>query len=142
MINLNQIKIASPCGESWEGMEGDNQQRFCKSCSKMVYNLTGMTEADGLALIARNEGEMCVRFRRRWDGTVMTADCPVGQARARKRRTVSFAWAISLIVADLYVMSRNAEAVQMVQKAASGLEQSLTPRSKLNTVAGNVAGGL
>ena len=53
MISLNQIKIASPCGESWEAMEGDERQRFCKGCSKTVYNLSGMTEEEGLAQIGR-----------------------------------------------------------------------------------------
>ncbi len=40
------------------------------------------------------EGELCVRFYRRADGTMLTADCPRGLAavRLRMRRV----WAVSL----------------------------------------------
>lgn len=121
MISLNQITIASPCGESWAAMEGDERQRHCKVCQKSVYNLSSMTEAEGLALLAEKEGHLCVRFRRRKDGTIITSDCPVGQARARKRRTVSFAWAVALAASGSYILSRNATAVQFVERTKSSI---------------------
>ena len=34
-------------------------------------------------IVAEREGSMCVRFFRRTDGTVLTADCPVGTKRKR-----------------------------------------------------------
>ena len=119
MKSLNQIMIASPCGESWAAMEGDERQRHCKVCQKSVYNLSSMTEEEGLALLAEKEGNLCVRFRRRQDGTIITSDCPVGQMRARKRRTVSFGWAAALVASGSYIVSRNATAVQFVERTTS-----------------------
>jgi hypothetical protein len=61
-------------------MTGDDKARFCKSCRKNVYNLTLMTRHEAEALIQAKEGNLCVRFARRADGTVITNDCPVGAA--------------------------------------------------------------
>jgi hypothetical protein len=71
-------------------MLGDDRMRFCGQCSLNVYNLSGMTRADAEALIARSEGRLCVRFYRRFDGSIITKDCPIG-VQAIKRR-VSYAW--------------------------------------------------
>jgi len=71
-------------------MLGDERVRFCGQCSLNVYNLSSMTRADAEALIARTEGRLCVKFYRRFDGSIITKDCPIG-LRAIKRR-VSYAW--------------------------------------------------
>ena len=45
-----------------------------------------MTRADAEALLAERVDGVCVRFYRRFDGTILTADCPVGvKARVRLR---------------------------------------------------------
>jgi hypothetical protein len=75
---LDGIRVASPCQANWDAMSGDDVARFCSDCSKNVYNISGMKTSDALALIAEREGDLCVRFYRRLDGTVLTADCPVG----------------------------------------------------------------
>ncbi|MHC5540977.1 hypothetical protein ACYOEI_22370, partial [Singulisphaera rosea] len=85
-LNLNVLQIASPCQASWADMRGDDRTRFCESCSKHVYNLSGMTRAEALSLVEAAEGRLCVRFYRRADGSVLTADCPVGlRSRVRQR---------------------------------------------------------
>lgn len=91
-ISLNDLQVASPCPMSWDAMQGDNQARFCDQCRKHVYNFAAMTSTEGLALIARTEGEFCGRLTRRADGMLMTADCPVGLAAKlqRFRRRVVF----------------------------------------------------
>ncbi|MCB9832074.1 MAG: hypothetical protein H6807_06315 [Planctomycetes bacterium] len=79
-IDLNDLKIATPCPESWADMRGDDRRRFCKRCAMNVYDLSGMTRAEAAALVGEAEGRLCIRLHRRRDGTVITRDCPVGLA--------------------------------------------------------------
>ena len=84
---LDQVKVASPCSASWDEMLGDDRVRFCVSCEKNVYNLSAMPADDAERLLAeRSKGELCVRYYRRADGTIMTADCPVGVKRKRRKQ--------------------------------------------------------
>ncbi len=83
---LDGIRIASPCPASWESMIGDDRQRACAACGKDVYNLDRLTTAEALSLVSRPGEPACVRFYRRADGTVLTADCPVGLKAMRGGR--------------------------------------------------------
>ena len=84
---LDQLKVASPCSASWADMLGDERVRFCLSCEKNVYNLSAMGRDEAEALLAsRADGEICVRYYQRADGTVMTSDCPVGAKRKRRKQ--------------------------------------------------------
>lgn len=76
-----KLDVASPCGQSWERMSGDDRVRFCSACRLNVYNLSALTEAELRALVERTEGRLCGRFYQRPDGTVLTRDCPVGVRR-------------------------------------------------------------
>ncbi len=87
---LDNLQVASPCSESWSDMVGDDTARFCLKCDKNVYDLSSMTRAEAEGLIVAKEGELCVRFYRRADGTMLTADCPVGVTRKRRRRIAAF----------------------------------------------------
>lgn len=87
---LDRIGVAAPCNASWDSMSGDERARHCAHCDKTVYNLSAMDRADAEAFLAeRLGGEVCVRFYQRADGTVLTADCPVGVRRRRARRAVA-----------------------------------------------------
>ena len=83
---LSQLRVASPCRESWEGMQGDDRVRHCGKCDKHVYNLSALSPQQAEALLREREGGLCVRFYRRADGMVMTSDCPTGSGRRRLRR--------------------------------------------------------
>jgi hypothetical protein len=86
---LEDLRIASPCNQRWERMLGDDRVRHCSSCDKDVYNVAGMTRAEALQLITNQTSEgLCLRLFRREDGTVITADCPVGLKKQRVRRLV------------------------------------------------------
>ena len=98
---LNDLRIASPCPASWHSMRGDDRVRFCDSCSKSVYNLSDLTAAEATALIRESEGRLCVRLYRRADGTVLTADCPVGLRHALRRRLLRLATVGVVIFATL-----------------------------------------
>ena len=86
---LNRIEVASPCQESWSEMTGDQRERHCDRCEQTVYDLSGMTRDAAQSLVAKTQtGEqVCVRFRRRADGTVLTADCPTQVRKTRSRWT-------------------------------------------------------
>lgn len=97
---LDHVRIAAPCKADWNQMIGDERVRFCGQCSLNVYNLSSMNKSDAESLIARNEGRLCVRFYRRYDGSIITKDCPVG-LRAFRRRLSYVAKAISSSVLGL-----------------------------------------
>jgi len=82
---LSHIRIAAPCRADWERMRGNERVRFCGECSMNVYNLSNMSKKDAEALILSAEGRLCVRYYNRADGTILTANCPVG-LQAIKRR--------------------------------------------------------
>ena len=95
---LDDIRVASPCHERWDAMTGDEQSRFCGSCKKNVYNLSSMTREAAEALVHSKEGELCVRYFRRTDGTILTADCPVG-VRRKRVKLVAAAGAVTALAA-------------------------------------------
>ncbi|HQY63795.1 MAG: hypothetical protein IPF92_30525 [Myxococcales bacterium] len=82
---LDQVRVASPCNARWEDMTGDDKTRFCGKCEKNVYNLSAMTRDEAELLVLEREGQLCARFYRRADGTMITQDCPVGVRRKRLR---------------------------------------------------------
>ena len=82
---LAHVHVASPCKADWDQMLGTERLRFCGQCNLNVYNLSGMTRDEAEALIARHEGRLCVRFYRRFDGSIITQDCPVGLRAVRER---------------------------------------------------------
>lgn len=86
---LNRIEVASPCHESWDEMNGDQRERHCDRCEQTVYDLSGLakTEAEDLVRRTQTGEQVCVRFRRRADGTVLTADCPSQVRKTRSRWT-------------------------------------------------------
>ena len=98
---LDSIRVASPCDADWESMIGNERQRFCGQCELNVYNLSGMTRREAENLILNSEGRVCARFFKRPDGTVITKDCPVGWAAAKKRLSRMWTAVASLMIAML-----------------------------------------
>lgn len=87
---LSQTKVAAPCSADWNTMKGDEFSRFCEHCSKNVYNLSALTAEAAIDLIREKEGNLCGRFFRRTDGTMLTADCPIGvHHRVRRKRNLA-----------------------------------------------------
>jgi hypothetical protein len=92
---LDHVQIASPCRAEWDEMVGGDRVRFCGQCAKAVHNLSALSREEAEALLreaqaveAARTGSMCVRLYRRTDGTVLTADCPDGVRRKRRRLAV------------------------------------------------------
>ena len=84
---LDNIRVASPCKAKWADMIGDERVRHCGKCDKDVFNLSAMTREEAEQLLRDKNGDLCARYFRRADGTIMTQDCPVGQRT--KRRVVA-----------------------------------------------------
>lgn len=82
--------IASPCDVPWESMTGDEKTRHCGECKRDVHNLSAMTKAEMDAFLEAATPDAsghlpCISLFQRPDGTVLTADCPVGISRRRRK---------------------------------------------------------
>ncbi|HEY4223587.1 MAG TPA: hypothetical protein VGO62_19655, partial [Myxococcota bacterium] len=108
---LDDISVASPCHAEWSDMVGSETVRFCASCQKNVFNLSGMKRDEAIELLRATEGRMCVRFYRRADGTVLTEDCPVGiqlvLRRAKRMTLAAAAVSIGAVAALVAVLGGN-----------------------------------
>ena len=94
-----RVRIARPCAADWNAMQGDDCIRHCARCRQNVYDLSAMTLAEGKALIREKEGNLCVRFYQRADGTVQTADC---RSIRRIRKLVVAVGAAALLALALF----------------------------------------
>lgn len=77
---LGVVRIARPCTQKWSQMKGDARVRLCAACKCNVFNFAEISSEEARQLIRRNsEGErICARIFKRFDGTVLTKDCPRG----------------------------------------------------------------
>jgi hypothetical protein len=96
---LDDVQIAAPCPVKWESMTGDERVRHCAQCRLNVFNIAGMPRAEAIALVTKAQGRTCVRLFRRKDGTVLTADCPVGVRKLRRKVAMGLTGALALLVA-------------------------------------------
>ena len=83
---VNDLLIASPCDVPWSAMDGDDRVRHCGQCDRQVYNIARLSAEEVVALLQASDRPPCLQLWRRADGTVLTADCPIGQRRLRARR--------------------------------------------------------
>lgn len=63
---VRRLSVLNPCHETWGAMRGEGSARFCASCAKNVYDLSGLSEPQALAFLheleGRGEGQPCVRL--------------------------------------------------------------------------------
>jgi len=97
---LDNIQVATPCTADWNQMTGDDRVRHCGQCQKNVYNLSGMMRDEAEALLRERNGDLCVRYYQRHDGTILLADCTVGRSNRSRHRWIA-AGAAGLISAGL-----------------------------------------
>ena len=88
-----ELEIATPCKASWEKMSGDNRRRFCHECKKHVYNFANFSEIEIANLLKQDGVPMCARLYKRSDGTILTADCPIGVRIFTRIRLLRFSLA-------------------------------------------------
>ena len=121
--SLDIISVAEPCTLEWDTMLGSGAVRYCRLCKKNVYDLSDMSRAEAEELVFAHGGDLCVRFYRRADGTVMTEDCaPTRTERARRasRRAlgaVGAAFALGLgAVASLHSFGGSASQTKRAER--------------------------
>ncbi|RYE87781.1 MAG: hypothetical protein EOO75_14050 [Myxococcales bacterium] len=116
---LDRVQVASPCDAEWAAMTGDAHRRHCSECDKNVYDLSSLTREQAELLLEEHEGSLCIRFYRREDGTVLTADCPVGVKR-RRRRWAAFSALAAATLGGTAMMFLGAATVMMGAPPAPG----------------------
>jgi len=99
---LFAISLQYECPYKWSKMKGDDRVRRCGSCQKNVYNISKLSKADAVSLISENEGDLCVTFYRRRDGTVLTQQC--SSIRGLNQIRMKFGW-LAMINAGLACMA-------------------------------------
>ena len=115
-INLNNLRIATPCPMDWDSMTGGERVRFCDSCSMNVYNLSAMTSAEITDLIEKTEARICGKLYKRADGTIITRDCPTG-LRAVRKRAAGFASAVFAAVLSICSVAYSQEKAKSKKNA-------------------------
>jgi hypothetical protein len=96
-MNLDEVRVASPCDAAWDDMVGDDRVRHCAGCDKDVYNLSGLSRADAEALLVAKGVDVCIRFYRRADGTLITRDCGARRAPSRSWSRVAAALGLAAL---------------------------------------------
>jgi hypothetical protein len=128
---LKDIRVATPCTASWEGMAGDERVRHCTLCSLNVYNFQEMTRDEIRVLLDRTEGRVCARLYRRADGTLLTSDCPKGFQAVRQRMSrAAAAIAAALFTVSAFASDGATCAKPLVQKDGSKVKFTTTRVAK------------
>lgn len=147
---LDDLRIATPCTADWNLMTGTDTMRFCGECNRNVYNISGMRAAEAARLVAGAEGRLCVRMYQRSDGTVLTADCPVGVRAALRRATRAAGAALTAALGLFTAVSgrvafagpQDAQAApQCTAQPETGGAESRPPILKMGKIAGPVRRG-
>ena len=137
MKALNNIKIATPCAANWEEMQGNDRVRFCAQCERNVYNLSALSQTEALGLINQTEGRLCVRFYQRQDGTILTADCPVGIKALKKKALHAANWVMIALLGIASWVTKDAEISlpEFATAIVSEITDTVTPRVTMGLVA-------
>ena len=133
-INIDHIRVATPCPISWEQMSGDHRIRFCGHCQLNVYNISELSRIEAESLIASAEGRICARLYRRVDGTILTKDCPVG-LRALRLRASKRAAAIFAAIAGISSAAFGQQSTARDGKTMCTPQTKITRKSDANRVA-------
>ena len=102
---LTVLNVETPCPRSFGSLRGDGPVRYCPTCDEHVYDLSAMSAAEAREQIRLHEGELCLRFVRRADGTVVTADCADARSAAERARAWNVAGAVAVAVLGVAVAS-------------------------------------
>lgn len=62
-IQDGKVDLAQPCEIPWNQMDAvEGKNRFCRQCTKVVHDITGMTREEIHTLLLSNPGNVCVNF--------------------------------------------------------------------------------
>ena len=117
---LNGLRIASPCEVPWSAMHGDDRVRHCAQCDRKVYDVARLSAEEAVALLQADDRPPCFQLWRRADGTVITADCPLGVRRLKHRRRATLAVALTSLLAACGRPSTEGSAPPPIQPTVLG----------------------
>lgn len=134
---------------------GADRVRHCDRCRLNVYNFANLTREESVALIEAHAAagkRLCGALYRRADGTMLTRDCPVGVAAARRwvGRAFSRALAAGLLLSSgaLVYAAKQGEAwhpkaryIQPLRTSAEWLKQTVD-RWRGRSIAGGWMGDI
>lgn len=95
LATLDDLRIPTPCTQSWDEMAGDDRTRFCGICEKHVHNLSEYTREEAGRLLA-GDRMPCLTFNRDAAGRVVTADAGWRRHPWRGVRMLAAVWALAL----------------------------------------------
>jgi hypothetical protein len=76
-LDARRLPIASSCTERVRLASGTDARAWCDHCAKPVHLLSDLRESEVRALIAAHAGKtLCVEYRTREDGTIVTRPPP------------------------------------------------------------------
>jgi hypothetical protein len=101
------LRISSPCPESWDEMAGDDRIRFCGRCNLNVYNLAVMSREEIEALVRNTNGRLCGRLYLRGNRKATRSDCGAGRRFKLVRRAAALA--VVLVIGAVSWMLRKVE---------------------------------
>lgn len=138
---LELIDLPNPCTVPWESMNGDERVRFCKHCSKNVYNLSDMSRTEARNLMISSEGTVCISMLKRADGTVVTDECPpiLRPVRNAGRRILTAATAVLafLITAGVQASKAAPDATDTKSKKAGSSSAPGCASDQAKSTSGN-----
>jgi hypothetical protein len=100
-MKIQELTIPKPCGESWDTMRGGAKERFCDSCQHEVHDLSAMTRREAEALLASDNGSLCVRYTMRNEEMVFQPESSprlMAQLRGLNSLVAAAAVAIPLLI--------------------------------------------
>jgi hypothetical protein len=129
---LDNLRIASPCSESWDKMSGDDRKRHCAACQFDVFNISSMTRDEAEAFLREHTGQkVCGRLYTRPDGTIITADCPVGSRRVKRKRMTLAAMATLILstIGGSMALAAKSETTSRWDRSSGAIGQMLDSMS-------------
>jgi hypothetical protein len=99
-MHKDDVIIRTPCGADWNAMDPRGRARLCRSCDKLVHDLSGMSEGEAGQLLAQTPTSLCVRYLYDATGKIWFTDdlCQV-VPRERLSRGARGVVALSALVA-------------------------------------------
>lgn len=59
---IDNVRVARPCTEDWNKMQGNDRVRMCDHCVKEVNNLSELTRKQAKQLVRSSDGNICIRY--------------------------------------------------------------------------------
>jgi hypothetical protein len=93
----SEIQAHCQCPVHWEQLPGDGRTRWSAMCGHHIYDPTGLSREEVLALVRFHEGASPKNFRRRADGMLTTAACRRGYGQRLRSASVATAGMIGYL---------------------------------------------